>query len=318
LAKQTVKDSPQPVKRSLFHKFKEILKPGSNTKKPPVVVKNTRGRPTKKVQEERTEQPARVSSYTGSVQNEPAFSYDMPRHSSYVSSTYTTKQSGKTKTSSYSGNTKNLMNRYGEQIPPVFHPYISDISDVRPDGHCGFRCVALTLFDNQHRYLYIRNQLLKELGENGPLWRHIFDPLDDGLYDILYNRIEFSGPGGAPPSKWMEMPECAFLVANLFGMIVISIDSRGSSTIFPMHQGPVEYEEPLVAPIVYVDDGHFILLTLHGSYPMPPVDPRWTANRTDAAAAWEDKYIDRIEDYIRIVFPRRDPNVPPDVVNLSD
>lgn len=314
-AKQTVKDSPQPVKRSLFHKLKEILKPGSNTKNPPVVVKNTRGRPTKKVQQERTEQAARVSSYTSSVQNEPEFSYDMSRHSSYVSSTCTTKQTGKTMTSSYSGN-RELNNRYGKQIPKVFHPYISDINDVIPDGHCGFRCVSLALFDNQQRHLYIRNQLLKELVGNGSFWRHIFDPEHKGHYDNLYKRIQFSGPGSASRTNWMDMPECGFLVANLFQIIVISVDIRGSSTIFPMNLGPVEYEEPLVAPIVYVNNGHFILLTLQGSYPMPPVDPRWTANRSDDAALWEVKYIDRIEDYRRRVFSRHDPNVTPDIVFL--
>lgn len=304
-AKETVKDSPQPVKRSLFHKLKEILKPGSNTKNPPVVVKNTRGRPTKKVQQERTEQAARVSSYTSSVQNEPEFSSDLPRHSSCVSSIRP----------SYSGNVE-LNSRYGKQIPKVFHPYISDINDVIPDGHCGFRCVSLALFDNQQRHLYIRNQLLKELEGNGSLWRHIFDPEQQGHYDNLYKRIQFSGPGSASPANWMDMPECGFLAANLFQIIVISIDIRGSSTIFPMNLGPVEYEEPLVAPIVYVNNGHFILLTLQGSYPMPPVDPRWTANRSDDAARWEDKYNDRIEDYRRRMFPRHDPNATHEFVFL--
>jgi hypothetical protein len=185
---------------------------------------------------------------------------------------------------------------------------------VIPDGHCGFRCVSLTIFDQQHRHGYIRQQLLKELNGNGAIWRHIFDPDKLGYYDSLRKRIQFSGPGSADEENWMTMPDCGFLVANLFGIIVISIDIRGCSTIFPMNDGPVDNENPMVAPIVFVNKNHFILLTLQGSYPMPPVDPWWTANRSDDAALWEVKYLDRIEDYRRRVFRRRNPNVTPDFV----
>jgi hypothetical protein len=333
--RQAVKDSPQPVRRSLFQKIKEVFNPGGNTKKPPVVVKNRRGRPTKKAQEEKTATAARASSFTSSVRESPEFSYEPPRYSSYVPPTHRKKQtekdsvtSGDSGISAPKGDLRfPLMKkghpetyRYRKQIPKVFYPYVSNITDVIPDGHCGFRCFSLALLGNQDQYMTIRDQLLQELRINEAYWRFFFDTdpeADTKHYDNICTTIQFRGVGGCSSSNWCEMPECGFIISNLYRIPVITVDVRGTSTLFPMNQGPADNDEDVIVPIVYVDKGHFILLTLQGSFPMPTIDPRCKTYGVVEAKLWETKYSDRIEEYKRIVFPKKDPNVPPETVNVD-
>jgi hypothetical protein len=189
----------------------------------------------------------------------------------------------------------------------VFYPYISKIKDVKPDGHCGFRAVAVGLGQKQSKYLSIRRQLLMEMRMNKDIWRRVFDSEKPGLYDELYRRIEFQGVGRADPKNYMQMPETGFLIAQRFGAIVHTFDIHGSDTIFPLLGGPDEAEEPhLVVAVVFVDDGHFLHVNLEGSYPMPPPNLLWTLNRTEGAAGWYDLYKDRIHEYQAIM---RQPSV---------
>ena len=321
--KQQIDPTPPQVKKSYFEKIKQILNPGSNTRKPPVVQTNTRGRPTKKTQEQRMAEPDRKSSYTPSTEREFDFSADPPRNSSYAESHGQTKQQPLNVHPDFPNitlgpKTDVAISNYGWQIPKVFHPYILKIKDVRPDGHCGFRSVAVGLGQKQTKYLSIRQQLLKELRMNEGVWRHVFDPTNVGLYDALYNRIEFHGVGRAERENWMLMPDTGFLIAQRYGVIVHTIDSRGSDTIFPLLGGPDEAERPhQVVAVVFVDKGHFIHVQLKESYPMPPPNLLWTANRTESAAGWCDVYQNQINAYRTIMYPKTDVNDSPHVQHVK-
>ena len=232
--KKTINQTPQ-VKKSYFEKFAQIVT-GNTVKKPPVVQKKTRGRPTLKQQEQKREEAAKKSSYMPEEQSGSDWSFDLPRHSSYVPSQEelvrpslsqpvrlsrsqsvrlprsqpvrpSPSQPVRTSTSQPdlpyfpliepSHKSEVLIAKYGHQIPLVFHPYISKIKDVKPDGHCGFRSVAVALGYNQSKYLSIRKQLLLELRTNQVVWRRVFDPDNIGNYEELYNMIKFEGVGSA-------------------------------------------------------------------------------------------------------------------------
>ncbi|KAK1431575.1 hypothetical protein QVD17_08035 [Tagetes erecta] len=53
--------------------------------------------------------------------------------------------------------------RFAPYIPKVFHPYISRTVDVRGDGNCGFRSVAVGLGLPEHEWQFIRSELYQEL-----------------------------------------------------------------------------------------------------------------------------------------------------------
>ena len=227
--KATISETPYQVKKSFFQKFTQIIK-GTSPKKPPVVQTRTRGRPTLKQQESRKEEAARKSSYTPS-QEDSEYSFDYPRHSSYIPSQ---EDLVRPSTSQQyipgfpllqsTEETKLLIRKYGDQIPSVFHPYISKIQDVRPYGHCGFRSVAVGLGLDQDKYMYIRKQLLIELRSNRNQWENLFDPDKQGHYDRLYESINFQGVGRADEPNWMQMPGVGFLIAQRWGYIPSTLE----------------------------------------------------------------------------------------------
>ncbi|KAJ0918682.1 hypothetical protein HanRHA438_Chr05g0220761 [Helianthus annuus] len=172
----------------------------TTTKKPPIVQQNTRGRPTSnKVQQRldevaRLDEAARHSSYgedSNVYTDSPKHKYDLPRQSSYVPSegsrgTGSVVKSKKPKiqrnnsTSSKKKKTRDdhgfpLMNgdehlltimRFKDQIPSEFHSYISRIQEVTPDGHCGYRSVAVALGFGEYVWPRIRSDLLLEIHHN--------------------------------------------------------------------------------------------------------------------------------------------------------
>lgn len=66
----------------------------------------------------------------------------------------------------------------------------------------------------------------------------VFDPENLGYYNALYDRIHFSGSGPASEENYMLMREMGFLIAQRFGVIVHTFDTRGNDTIFPLLGGP--------------------------------------------------------------------------------
>ncbi|KAF5787840.1 hypothetical protein HanXRQr2_Chr10g0457351 [Helianthus annuus] len=206
-------EAQSPVQqKSLLSKIKAVFNPKSSTKKPPIVQQNTRGRPTsKKVQERldeavRLDEAARHGSY-GEDSNvytaSPKHRYDLPRHSSYVPSegsrgTGSVIKSEKPKmqrNSSTSYKNKETRDDKGfplmkgdehllsNQIPSEFHSYISRIQDVTPDGHCGYRSVAVGLGFSEHAWSNIRRDLLLEIDHNKARWKHIFETYNKGDFE---------------------------------------------------------------------------------------------------------------------------------------
>ncbi|XP_035841548.1 uncharacterized protein LOC110900200 [Helianthus annuus] len=182
VVRQQLQSHPPAQQKSLLSKIKAVLTPTKSTKKPPVVQQNTRGRPTTKQVQERLDEASRIDEelrrssfgdantcFEGSRQSK----YDKPRHSSYVPSqasqqsvirsqkpkaTLSRSKSSKKKETrddhgfpliigdEYVG----IIERFKSDIPPVFHPYVSCIRDVMPDGHlwvsvcgCGLSVGAL-------------------------------------------------------------------------------------------------------------------------------------------------------------------------------
>jgi len=52
-----------------------------------------------------------------------------------------------------------------DQFQPICHPYIVDIIDVKPDGHCSYRSIAALLGMGEESWPLIRMDLYKEICE---------------------------------------------------------------------------------------------------------------------------------------------------------
>ncbi|KAI3761330.1 hypothetical protein L1987_51742 [Smallanthus sonchifolius] len=189
----------------------------------------------------------------------------------------------------------NNINCFKDSIPSLFHPYISRIQDVNPDGNCGFRSVAVGLGLNENRWLFIRQQLLHEMDSKEEWWRTVFDRIAFQEYDRLRHTIDWQDVKAAPVSRWMWMPYTGLLIAQRFGVIVHLLSIAGNQTFFPLWFGPHVHAQHQIVSFVHVKSAHFIHVKLDGDFPMPPTNALWNLHRNDDAAEWENIYSDRIE-----------------------
>ncbi|GJY26091.1 FAR-RED impaired response 1-like protein [Tanacetum coccineum] len=60
-------------------------------------------------------------------------------------------------------NQKQGRHAYIDQFPNMLHPYIEEVRDVRADGNCGFRAVAVGLKLHENEWPTIRYDLMEEL-----------------------------------------------------------------------------------------------------------------------------------------------------------
>nr|KAJ0211591.1 hypothetical protein LSAT_V11C400199230 [Lactuca sativa] len=125
-----------------------------------------------------------------------------------------------------------------KEIPSIFHPYITCIQNVRGDGNCGFRSVAVCLGYDENEWLFIRQQLYDELLTSYEDYSRVFI----GCNGVLDSLSFFMTDRTAPPEHYMLMPQTGILIANRFGVIVQFLTTVGPVTFFPLWRGPSEFQ----------------------------------------------------------------------------
>ena len=336
VVRQQLQSHPPAQQKSLLSKIKAVLTPTKSTKKPPVVQQNTRGRPTTKQVQERLDEASRIDEelrrssfgdantcFEGSRQSK----YDKPRHSSYVPSQASQQsviRSQKPKASlSRSKSSKKketrddhgfpliigdeyvgIIERFKSDIPPVFHPYVSCIRDVMPDGHCGFRSVAVGLGMDQSSWGLIRRDLVQEMDQNESIWFPIFEAWADGYFYTHRQGLIWDSVAGCGENHWMDFPFAGLLIAQTYGIGVhlLTTTMGASSTYFPILSPPAN-QQPLFITLTHVNENHFIHVKLEGDYPMPPAHGLWLTHRRPHTEQWEDMYLPRLEWYTSIMNP---------------
>ncbi|XP_076908221.1 uncharacterized protein LOC143564987 [Bidens hawaiensis] len=250
----------------------------------PRVQKNTRGRPSlKKSQQKRRaeycsaryscsnvpnfvdpiKEPARHSSFEFDLNSEPLIDLnEVPGECferSYMIDLNVMPQL----------NDSNIMS----DIPKVFHPYITNIQNVKCDGNCGFRAIAVCLgLDEEKSYEYIRQQMREELQNRYDIYKDMFVRDVNSLYhDLCF----FGSP--CPEEHWMKMPE----------------------------SGPEESQHHRALTIALVfGETHYVMVELQGESPMPVITPYWNLNNISRSAVrWETMYKSRLELYSQLYRP---------------
>ncbi|KAC9897490.1 hypothetical protein E3N88_45121 [Mikania micrantha] len=194
-------------------------------------------------------------------------------------------------------------NRFKDHIPDIFHPYISRIQDVVPDGNCGFQSLAVALGLPETEWLTIRHALLTESIQNANVYINVLL----GVFDEIQESLKWSKPEFAPRRYWMQMPETGLLIANAFGVIVVFISLGASVTIFPLWTSPEFLQPHRIVSFVFVNDNHFVMVELTGDYPMPTPSWYWSRFKSQDAAAWEMWYKQCLDSYTNWLESRRQP-----------
>ncbi|XP_035836042.1 uncharacterized protein LOC110888699 [Helianthus annuus] len=190
-------------------------------------------------------------------------------------------------------------------IPPVFHPYVSCIRDVMPDGHCGFRSVAVGLGMDQSSWGLIRRDLVQEMDQNESIWFPIFEAWAEGYFYTHRQGLIWDSVAGCGENRWMDFPFAGLLIAQTYGIGVhlLTTTMGASSTYFPILSPPAN-QQPLFITLTHVNENYFIHVKLEGDNPMPPAHGLWLTHRRPHIEQWEDMYLPRLEWYTSIMNPR--------------
>jgi len=78
-----------------------------------------------------------------------------------------------------------------DQFHPICHPYIVDIIDVKPDGHCGYRSIAALLKMREVSWPLIRMDPYKEICEWRDQYTSIFGSFE--RFDERKNSLLIEG-----------------------------------------------------------------------------------------------------------------------------
>nr|GEV88236.1 RNA-directed DNA polymerase, eukaryota [Tanacetum cinerariifolium] len=137
------------------------------------------------------------------------------------------------------------------------------LQDVKGDGNCGFRSVAVALGLFEDQWPRIRSDMVWELEANHQNYKYIFGTTG---YKQIYKTVRFAG-------KWMEMPNTGFIIASAYNRVVISLANggnvRGCTTTFPLWSIPPQSEPYETIVIAHVYGNHFIKAELREEYKDP-------------------------------------------------
>ncbi|GJX38186.1 RNA-directed DNA polymerase, eukaryota [Tanacetum coccineum] len=188
--------------------------------------------------------------------------------------------------------------RLHRQIPTIFHPYISisSLQDVKPDGNCGFRSVALGLGLHEDHWPRIRSDLVRELDSHRHQYMSIFGTKG---YNQIYRSVRLAG-------EWMEMPATGLVIASTYNKVVVSLSNDGGcATSFPLWSDPPQSDSNEIIVIAHVNGDHYIRVALREGFPLPITHPLWVTYRSNIASEWGDRYVSRQNDFREYYF--RDP-----------
>ncbi|XP_021980213.1 uncharacterized protein LOC110891571 [Helianthus annuus] len=174
-----------------------------------------------------------------------------------------------------------------------------------PDGHCGFRSVAVGLGMDQSSWGRIRRDLVQEMDQNESIWFPIFEAWAAGYFYTHRQGLIWDSVAGCGENHWMDFPFAGLLIAQTYGIGVhlLTTTMGASSTYFPILSPPAN-QQPLFITLTHVNENHFIHVKLEGDYPMPPAHGLWLTHRRPHTEQWEDMYLPRLEWYTSIMNPR--------------
>ncbi|XP_038715088.1 uncharacterized protein LOC120008789 [Tripterygium wilfordii] len=239
------KQQPRHGKFSFLRKLREIITPSTTLIREPVVKTNTCRRPSSKkkfASNTRANPSALVFVETDSPHfrelSRHSYSFGGPDSKSgediFTRANTTTfefvepdifqfqelARQGCSSTYNYS------VDAYVHQFPPILHPYIMHVQDIKPDENCGFRAIANRFGLHEDAWATIRYNLIE----------------DDDQWTRVYNSLNFFALDGAAPIKhWMTMPNMGLLIAskfNLSGPLPVAIPLAASTNIdiFPFNR----------------------------------------------------------------------------------
>ncbi|CAJ2642479.1 unnamed protein product [Trifolium pratense] len=191
-----------------------------------------------------------------------------------------------------------------KHIPDFMHPYIESIIDVKSDGNCGYRVIALADRNNEDDYELIKESMLDELR------LHKHDYLEIYGYEkrlayitdaLLPSKRKFRKRGVALIDKWLTFPDMGHIISSILGKVVVKLTKQGASeTFFPLRGVPSSDPYSLVICVGAIP-GHYVYVKLKDGCPIPPTCVQWKQHCSREAIVWESYFAIQQAKYIKLM-----------------
>ncbi|PNX98886.1 phosphomannose isomerase [Trifolium pratense] len=189
-------------------------------------------------------------------------------------------------------------------IPDFMHSYVESITDVKSDGNCGYRVIALDHSNNEDDYHFIKKSMLDEL----QLHKHSYLKMYGSGKRFAYITDALLPPkrksrrhGVALIEKWLTLPDMGHIVATILGKVVVKLSKQGTSeTFFPLRGVPSSDPSSLIICLGAIP-GHYVYVKLKDGCPVPPTSIQWKQHCSAEAIVWESYFVDRQAKFTRLM-----------------
>ncbi|EGF98526.1 uncharacterized protein MELLADRAFT_69237 [Melampsora larici-populina 98AG31] len=179
------------------------------------------------------------------------------------------------------------------QIHDWLKPYVIDVREVRGDGHCGFRSIAVSLGQSQDAWSDIR-QRMHETFSNMP---NVFTRTSfHESRTAALARLATTKPNVTSEQQyWLSMPGWGGVIATTFDRPVLYYEPGSNSQMTFPYITPHNNNPPIVLAWA---DYHFCSLLLDftiPNFPAPRLCPTWRRFSSTDASNWTDPWTQLIE-----------------------
>ncbi|EGG07536.1 uncharacterized protein MELLADRAFT_105774 [Melampsora larici-populina 98AG31] len=183
-----------------------------------------------------------------------------------------------------------LLKKY--QIHQWLEPFVINAREVKGDGHCGFRAIAISIGESQDEWLSVRQRMADTVTntvDDRPL------PENRGA---AMARLLTSKPNVVNEQQhWLGMPSWGGIIANTFNRPVLYYKPGAySQMVFP-YSTPYNLNPPIV--LAWANQ-HFVSLLLdftRPNFPAPRVCATWRRFHKTEASSWLDAWQHSIESH---------------------
>ena len=138
-------------------------------------------------------------------------------------------------------------------------PYISAAREVKDDGHCGYRTLAVLLGRQEREYMAIRQEIATELIENYDLYDPIRRGLHEGTWDKLVMQVNYC-LSPCSSEYWLHMPFIGLAFATLYQVGLVLLTWHAPTLCLPLRaRGTINAPPTRIMAMAHIgQQNHFI------------------------------------------------------------
>ncbi|EGG06064.1 uncharacterized protein MELLADRAFT_87521 [Melampsora larici-populina 98AG31] len=176
------------------------------------------------------------------------------------------------------------------RVPHWLHEYVQRISDPVPDGHCGFRAIAISLGRSEDEWLSVREELIAELQTKSDFYNNYFKERKRGDGDVADHITALQTQRHEvldTPALWLDSARMSYIIATTYKRVFCVYTDSYTHAALPL-DCPANNTPPIF--VCFDPNGkHFLSVSLSSpsnTFPIPEPWPEWHTLSLSVAQDW--------------------------------